>query len=174
MELSVNTSVFAVSFFFQNDQFVPKRFEGINPSGLLQTLSCDVAESNRRAYPRVVFLLKEEKMKFYTKKFLQSKRFYDRFYLPDISLEHYVIWENRLEKMGTHEEAIEIVNNNYITHCKYFFNENIHFYNQLSQYLKDTNGEFRRLDEYTFFKLRYYGTNFLDIVNENRNFLKKS
>lgn len=112
-------------------------------------------------------------MNYYTKQFLKSEQFYDRFYLPNISLEHYVIWENRLKKLGTHAEATRIVNNEYILHCKRFFKENIYFYNELSEYILDINGNFKQLDDYVFFKLRYYGTKFLDMLNENRNFFEE-
>ncbi|MFD1406491.1 hypothetical protein [Robinsoniella peoriensis] len=112
-------------------------------------------------------------MKYYTNQFLQSASFYDIFYLPAISLEEYIVRENFNRKIGTHEEAIEIVNNDYITHCKYFFKKNIVFYDVLSKYILNINGEFKRLDEYNFFKLRYYGTKFLGVLNEYRNFFEE-
>jgi len=112
-------------------------------------------------------------MKYYTKQFLQSEQFYDRFYLPDISLEHHVIWENCFRKLGTHEEAMKIINSNYVSHCKDYFIKDILFYEDLSKYILDKNGEISDLDEYIFLKLRYYGTKFLNIANENRNFLEE-
>lgn len=112
-------------------------------------------------------------MKFYTHQFLESVSFYDVFYFPAISLEEYIIRENFYGKMGTHEEAIEIVNNDYILQCKRFFKKNILFYEDLSGYILDSNGDIKRLDEYSFFKLRYYATKFLAVLNEYRNFFEE-
>lgn len=112
-------------------------------------------------------------MKYYTQKFLKSKLFYEMFFLPNVSLEHYIIKENFLKKLGTHENAIEQINNEFIIHCKDYFNENILFYDELSKYLFDSNGELMLLDEYLFFKLRFYGIKFLNILNENRNFFEE-
>lgn len=109
-------------------------------------------------------------MKYYNKIFLKSELFYMEFYVPFIGLEEYIIKENLDRKLGEHETAIEIINQEYILHCKNYFKEDILFYQGLSKYILDGNGDFKQLDEYIFFKLRYYATKFLDIANENRNF----
>lgn len=110
------------------------------------------------------------KMKYYTKLFLKSELFYTKFYLPPICLAEYIARENYIEKFETQENAAEIVNQEYISHCNNYFKKNILFYKELSNCILDINGLFKPLDDSIFFKLRYYGTKFLDIVNESTNF----
>lgn len=116
---------------------------------------------------------REDRMKYYNKLFLQSFAFYKMFYLPDVCLEHYIIGKNYFEKLGTHEEAIKIVNADYLSHCNRFFKKDIIFYEKLSHYLLNADGTVKPLDDYIFFKLRYYGTKFLNIANEAANFFEE-
>lgn len=112
-------------------------------------------------------------MKYYNQTYLESYIFYSRFFLPCISLTEYIIKENYERGLGDHEEAIEIVNQEYISYCKNYLNKNILFYKKLSQYLYNHDETLKSLDEYIFLKLRYYGTKCLDIENESRNFFEE-
>lgn len=108
-------------------------------------------------------------MKYYNKLFLKSESFYSSFYPPPICLTEY---------LKEREETIEIANQNYFLHYQNHFNENflfydepsILFYDELSHYILNKDGTLKPLDDYIFFKLRYYGTKFLDIANEAMNF----
>lgn len=109
-------------------------------------------------------------MKYYSRQFSESESFYEKFFLPDVNLEQYALRENILRRLGTHEDAIEILNNEYLTHCKEHYKEGILFYDELTKYIVDEKGDFKTLDEYILLKLRYYATKVLDILNEGRNF----
>lgn len=113
------------------------------------------------------------RMKFYNKEFLKSELFYTEFYLPFISLMEYIIKENYDRELGDHVIATDIINQEFIIHCENYFKDDILFYNELSKYILNEDGTFKNLNEYIFFKLCYYGTKFLDIANENRNFFEE-
>ena len=102
--------------------------------------------------------------------FLKSANFHDKFFLPNINLERYALMQHILRKSDPHENALELLKEEYINHCKYNFKAGIHFYDELAGYMIDDKGEFRKLDDYILLKLRYYATKFLVLLNEASNF----
>lgn len=112
-------------------------------------------------------------MKFYNEKFLKSELFYTKFYLPSISLTEYIVRENYFRELGDFEAATKMIKQEYLLHCENYFKDTIFFYDELSKYILNRDGTFKFLDDYIFFKLRYYGTKFLDISNESINFFEE-
>lgn len=112
-------------------------------------------------------------MKYYNKIFLKSELFYTEFYLTLNNLTEYIIKINLDRGLGGHEEAAEIVKQEYIMHCESYFKKDIIFYKKLSKYILNHDGSFKPLDEYIFFKLCYYGIKFLNIANEYRNYFEE-
>lgn len=109
-------------------------------------------------------------MKYYTEKYYNSYQFYSSYFLPDISLEHYIIREIIYNKMeADFDEAKAILVECYEEMVEHNLNKNVYFFSELSKYLLDEKGNIVPLNEYNFLKLRLYATKFLDIVNEAEN-----
>lgn len=139
----------------------------------MKVSTCTINDTNTANNIIVSMLRRGARMKFYNKEFLKSELFYTEFYLPFISLMEYIIKENYDRELGDPVVATDIINQEFITHCENYFKDDILFYNELSKYILNEDGTFKNLNEYIFFKLRYYGTKFLDIANENRNFFEE-
>jgi len=110
-------------------------------------------------------------MILYDRSLYESYQFYHWFLHPDISLKEYIN-RQQVSLRADEEEVYKKINNKYIRCCKYAFSPTILYYNELSEYIYDHNKQIRPLDEYIFFKLRYYARKYIVIQNENLNFFE--
>lgn len=112
-------------------------------------------------------------MKFYTENIIVSDQFYHNYYLPNISFKQYIARENYFRKIiGSEDEIIAAINKDYLFDCENYFTNDVLFYDELSSHIMDDKMKFKSIDEFIFFKIRYYAVKFLNIINDGQNFLE--
>ena len=109
-------------------------------------------------------------MKYYKEEFLKSELFYKEFFISDSSLFYYAIIEGRKKKVRSYEEALAVAQTQYKLHCKKYFEEDILFYHELSNYILNQEGQIKEAEEYTFFKICYYAIKYLELMYEYKFF----
>ena len=113
-------------------------------------------------------------MRYLTGQFYESEAFYQRYCYPNITFEKFVYEEMHAEEVSIDfEEARKILEKEYESLVKNFFNNNVFYYAELSKYLLDGKGKVIPLDDFNFFKLRMYATKFLIKSDEADNAIKE-
>lgn len=110
-------------------------------------------------------------MKYHKQEFLKSELFYKEFYASDPRLFYYAIVEGRKRNLHSYEDAMNAAKKKYMLHCRSYFKEDILFYNELSKYILDEDGEVKETDEYIFFKVCYYAAKYMEILLDYKLFI---
>lgn len=74
-------------------------------------------------------------MRYLTRQFYESEAFYQRYYYPNITFEEFLFEEMYAEEVPIDfEEARKILEKEYKSLVKNFFNDNVFYYQELSKY----------------------------------------
>ncbi|SHM88034.1 hypothetical protein SAMN02746066_03722 [Anaerosporobacter mobilis DSM 15930] len=113
-------------------------------------------------------------MRYLTGQFNESEVFYQRYYYPNITFKEFVYEEMFAEEPPIEfEEARGILEAEYESLVKNYFNDKIYYYTELSKHIFNEKGEIIPLNDYNFFKLRMYATKVLIKSDEADNAIKE-